>query len=154
MFFLKKIFQKKLNIEEVEDLLFESGVEPKFADMIITKIKDSGSKEDDLRRLIKSELLSQFKEKQFGNFQPKTKSLMVIAGNNGSGKTTFIGKFIQYFQQNGLKPAVNFLNSIFSTLGKHSHNDLAKKYTSSRFTVLSKPFSSSVAPTASILFAL
>ena len=106
MFFLKKIFQKKLNIEEVEDLLFESGVEPKFADMIITKIKDSGSKEDDLRRLIKSELLSQFKEKQFGNFQPKTKSLMVIAGNNGSGKTTFIGKFIQYFQQNGLKPAV------------------------------------------------
>ena len=53
MFFLKKIFQKKLNIEEVEDLLFESGVEPKFADMIITKIKDSGSKEDDLRRLIK-----------------------------------------------------------------------------------------------------
>ena len=106
MFFLKKIFQKKLNIEEVEDLLFESGVEPKFADMIITKIKDSGSKEDDLRRLIKSELLSQFKQKQFGNFQPKTKSLMVIAGNNGSGKTTFIGKFIQYFQQNGLKPAV------------------------------------------------
>jgi len=57
MFFLKKIFQKKLNIEEIEDLLFESGVEPKFADMIITKIKESGPKEDDLRRLIKSEII-------------------------------------------------------------------------------------------------
>ena len=40
MFFLKKIFQKKLNVDEVEDLLFESGVEPKFADLILEKIKD------------------------------------------------------------------------------------------------------------------
>ena len=103
MFFLKKIFQKKLNIEEVEDLLYESGVEPKFADIIVSKIKDKGSKEDDLRKLIKSELLEEFKEKKFGNFTPQTKSLMVITGNNGSGKTTFIGKFIQYFQQNNLK---------------------------------------------------
>ena len=39
MFFLKKIFQKKLNVDEVEDLLFESGVEPKFADLILEKIK-------------------------------------------------------------------------------------------------------------------
>ena len=31
MFFLKKIFQKKLNVDEIEDLLFENGVEPKFA---------------------------------------------------------------------------------------------------------------------------
>ena len=31
MFFLKKIFQKKLNVDETEDLLFENGVEPKFA---------------------------------------------------------------------------------------------------------------------------
>ena len=30
----------------------------------------------------------------------------MIAGNNGSGKTTFIGKFIHYFQQNSLKPGV------------------------------------------------
>jgi len=106
MFFLKKIFQKKLNIEEVEDLLYESGVEPKFADIIVSKIKDKGSKEDDLRKLIKSELLEEFKEKKFGNFTPQTKSLMVITGNNGSGKTTFMGKFIKYFQQNNLQPAV------------------------------------------------
>ena len=48
MFFLKKIFQKKLNVDEVEDLLFESGVEPKFADLILEKIKNSNFKEDDL----------------------------------------------------------------------------------------------------------
>ena len=106
MFFLKKIFQKKLNIEEVEDLLYESGVEPKFADIIISKIKDKSSKEDDLKQLIKSELIQEFKEKKFGNFIPQSKSLIVVTGNNGSGKTTFIGKFIQYFQQNNLKPAV------------------------------------------------
>ena len=39
MFFLKKIFQKKLNVDEIEDLLFENGVEPKFAELIISKIK-------------------------------------------------------------------------------------------------------------------
>ena len=106
MFFLKKIFQKKLNVDEVEDLLFESGVEPKFADLILEKIKDSNSKEDDLKTLIKKELTEQFQDKEFGNYEPAEKSLFVIAGNNGSGKTTFIGKFIHYFQQNSLKPGV------------------------------------------------
>ncbi|MEK9715069.1 MAG: hypothetical protein VW199_04425 [Methylophilaceae bacterium] len=62
MFFLKKIFQKKLNVDEVEDLLFESGVEPKFADLILEKIKNSNSKEDDLKTLIKKELTEQFQD--------------------------------------------------------------------------------------------
>ena len=56
MFFLKNIFQKKLNIEEIEDLLYESGVEPKFADLIIQKIKNEKSDENDLKILIKNEL--------------------------------------------------------------------------------------------------
>ena len=43
MFFLKKIFQKNLNIDEIEDLLFDNGVEPKFADLIISKIKENKS---------------------------------------------------------------------------------------------------------------
>ncbi len=106
MFFLKNIFQKKLNIEEIEDLLYESGVEPKFADLIIQKIKNEKSNENDLKILIKNELHNEFKNKEFGNFSPEPKSLMVIAGNNGSGKTTFIGKFIKYFQQNNMKPSV------------------------------------------------
>ena len=83
MFFLKKIFQKKLNVDEVEDLLFESGVEPKFADLILEKIKKSNSKEDDLKTLIKKELTEQFQDKDFGNYEPAYKSLFVIAGNNG-----------------------------------------------------------------------
>ena len=50
MFFLKKIFQKKLNVDEIEDLLFENGVEPKFAELIISKIKDNTSKEEDIKK--------------------------------------------------------------------------------------------------------
>ena len=106
MFFLKKIFQKNLNIDEIEDLLFDNGVEPKFADLIISKIKENKSQEEDIKKVIKDELLTKFKEKQFGGFSPKNKSLYIIAGNNGSGKTTFIGKFINLIQKNGLKPAV------------------------------------------------
>ena len=41
-----------------------------------------------------------------GGFSPQNKSLYIIAGNNGSGKTTFIGKFINLIQKNGLKPGV------------------------------------------------
>ena len=78
MFFLKKIFKKKLNIDEVEDLLYESGVEPKFADIIIQKIKTVKSDEEDLKKLIKKELFDQFQNKTFGEFQPQNKSLMVI----------------------------------------------------------------------------
>ena len=106
MFFLKKIFQKKLNVDEIEDLLFENGVEPKFAELIISKIKDNTSKEEDIKKVIKKELLTKFAEKKFGSFSPQIKSLYIIAGNNGSGKTTFIGKFINLFQKNGLNPAV------------------------------------------------
>ena len=106
MFFLKKIFQKKLNVDEIEDLLFENGVEPKFAELIISKIKDNTSKEEDIKKVIKKELLTKFAEKKFGGFSPQSKSLYIIAGNNGSGKTTFIGKFINLFQKNGLNPAV------------------------------------------------
>ena len=106
MFFLNKIFQKKLNVDEIEDLLFENGVEPKFAELIISKIKDNTSKEEDIKKVIKKELLTKFAEKKFGAFSPQSKSLYIIAGNNGSGKTTFIGKFINLFQKNGLNPAV------------------------------------------------
>ena len=106
MFFLKKIFQKKLNVDETEDLLFENGVEPKFAELIISKIKDNTSMEEDIKKVIKKELLTKFAVKKFGGFSPQSKSLYVIAGNNGSGKTTFIGKFIYLFQKNGLNPAV------------------------------------------------
>ena len=106
MFFLKKIFQKNLNIDEIEDLLFDNGVEPKFADLIISKIKENKSQEEDIKKVIKNELLRKFKEKKFGGFSPQDKSLYIIAGNNGSGKTTFIGKFINLIQKNGLKPGV------------------------------------------------
>ena len=63
MFFLKKIFQKNLNIDEIEDLLFDNGVEPKFADLIISKIKENKSQEEDIKKVIKDELLIKFKEK-------------------------------------------------------------------------------------------
>ena len=56
MFFLKKIFQKNLNIDEIEDLLFDNGVEPKFADLIISKIKENNSQEEDIKKVIKESI--------------------------------------------------------------------------------------------------
>tara|TARA_B100000963_G_scaffold344940_1_gene348311 strand:- start:373 stop:1191 length:819 start_codon:yes stop_codon:yes gene_type:complete len=106
MFFLKKIFQKNLNKDEIEDLLFENGVEPKFADLIISKIKENKSQENNIKKIIKEELLERFTQKKFGGFSPQNKSLYIIVGNNGSGKTTFIGKFINLLQKNEFKPAV------------------------------------------------
>ena len=35
MFFLKKFFSKKFEASELEDILYENGVEPEFADIII-----------------------------------------------------------------------------------------------------------------------
>ena len=65
MFFLKKIIQKNLNIDEIEDLLFDNGVEPKFADLMISKIKkENKSQEEDIKKVIKDELLTKFKEKK------------------------------------------------------------------------------------------
>jgi signal recognition particle GTPase len=74
MFFLKKIFKKKLNIDEVEDLLYESGVEPKFADIIIQKIETVKSDEEDLKKLIKKELFDQFKIKHLVSFNLKIRA--------------------------------------------------------------------------------
>ena len=64
MFFLKKIFQKNLNIDEIEDLLFDNGVEPKFADLIISKIKENKSQEEDIKKVIKDELLRKIQRKK------------------------------------------------------------------------------------------
>ena len=74
--------------------------------LIYPKIKENKSQEENIKKVIKDELLTKFKEKKFGGFFPQNKSLYIIAGNNGSGKTTFIGKFINLIQKNGLKPAV------------------------------------------------
>ena len=60
MFFLKKIFQKNLNIDEIEDLLFDNGVEPKFADLIISKIKENKSQEEDMKKELRILLFSSF----------------------------------------------------------------------------------------------
>ena len=88
MFFLKKIFQKNLNIDEIEDLLFDNGVEPKFADLIVSKIKENKSQEEDIKKVIKDELLTKFKEKKFMNNSRKVNfgnpKLEVFHQNDGS----------------------------------------------------------------------
>ncbi len=78
MFFLKKIFQKNLNIDEIEDHLFDNGVEPKFADLIISKIKENKSNEEDIKKVIKDELLTKFKEKNLVVFLLKIKAYILL----------------------------------------------------------------------------
>ena len=86
MFFLKKIFQQNLNIDEIEDLLFDNGVEPKFADLIISKIKENNSQEEDIKKVIKDELLTKFKEKKFGGFLLKIKAYILLPEITGREK--------------------------------------------------------------------
>ena len=46
MFFLKKFFSKKFEISELEDALYENGVEPKFADIIIDTLSGEAQELD------------------------------------------------------------------------------------------------------------
>jgi len=105
MFFLKKFFSKKFEISELEDLLYENGVEPKFADIIIDTLSGKAQEldiKDALKKNIKEKLNPQ--NNIDWNFEPNT--LYLIIGNNGSGKTTFIGKFLHLLKEKNLKPSV------------------------------------------------
>ena len=105
MFFLKKFFSKKFEISELEDTLYENGVEPKFADIIIETLSGKAQElnvRDALKKNIKEKLNIQ--NNIDWNFEPNT--LYLIIGNNGSGKTTFIGKFLHLLKEKNLKPSV------------------------------------------------
>ena len=105
MFFLRKFFSKKFEVSELEDTLYENGVEPKFADVIIDTL--SGKvRELDIREALKKNIKEKLNPQSNidWNFQPNT--LYLIIGNNGSGKTTFIGKFLHFLKEKNLKPSV------------------------------------------------
>ena len=46
MFFLKKFFSKKFEASELEDILYENGVEPKFADIIIQTLSGKSQEKE------------------------------------------------------------------------------------------------------------
>ena len=68
MFFLKKIFQKKLNVDEIEDLLFENGVEPKFAEKIISISQSFNIEAKIIGRVEKSKSKKLSIKSEFGEF--------------------------------------------------------------------------------------
>ena len=108
LFFKKKIDESTLN--ELEDFLIQSdvGVESakelkeKFAS---TKINPKNSNQDDVYKIFSnyiSEILKPL-EKNLENIKSNKPSVILIAGVNGVGKTTTIGKLGKILKKNGNK---------------------------------------------------
>ncbi|MGY9017054.1 MAG: signal recognition particle-docking protein FtsY [Alphaproteobacteria bacterium] len=105
MFFLKKFFSKKFEASELEDILYENGVEPEFADIIIETL--SGKyQETEIKETLKKKIKEKLNIQDNLDWEFKPSTLYLIIGNNGSGKTTFIGKFINFLKEKRLAPSV------------------------------------------------
>jgi fused signal recognition particle receptor len=91
MFFLKKFFSKKFDVAELEDTLYENGVEPKFADVIIDTLSKQ-AQDLDIREALKK------------NIKDKLNHQSNI--NCDFQSTTFIGKFLHFLKEKNLKPSV------------------------------------------------
>ncbi|MDB9776381.1 hypothetical protein OAB63_01320 [Alphaproteobacteria bacterium] len=105
MFFLKKFFSKKFDVAELEDTLYENGVEPKFADVIIDTLSKQ-AQDLDIRGALKKNIKDKLNPQSNINWDFQSNTLYLIIGNNGSGKTTFIGKFLHFLKKKELKPSV------------------------------------------------
>jgi len=103
--FFKKFFGKKYEVSELEDTLYENGVEPKFADIIVESLSKK-TKGNDVRIELKKNIKENINIKNFDAWDFSDKSLYLIIGNNGSGKTTFIGKFLNFLNKKKLNPSV------------------------------------------------
>ncbi len=85
MFFLKKFFSKKFEASELEDILYENGVEPEFADIIIETL--SGKyQETEIKETLKKKIKEKLNIKDNLDWEFKPSTLYLIIGNNGSGK--------------------------------------------------------------------
>lgn len=103
--FFKKFFGKKYEVAELEDTLYENGVEPKFADIIVGSLSRQ-DKENDVRDALKQNIRENISIKNYDTWDFSDQTLYLIIGNNGSGKTTFIGKFLNFLNKQNLNPSV------------------------------------------------
>ncbi len=71
MFFLKKFFSKKFEASELEDILYENGVEPEFADIIIETLSGKYQETE-----IKETLKKKINEKDFETSRLKLENEM------------------------------------------------------------------------------
>lgn len=110
---LSETFSGKANInestlEEIEEVLISCDIGINAAENIITKarqvlLKNSNRSLENFVKLLKDELLKIFLENNVyrNDFVIKQKPhIILIAGINGSGKTTTIGKLAYYFKKN------------------------------------------------------
>ena len=111
LIFKRKIDEKMLN--ELEDFLIQSdvGVEAakelreKFAN---TKVNPKTSEKDEIYKIFSnyiSEILKPL-EKNLENLEENKPSVILIAGVNGVGKTTTIGKLVKILGQKDRKSVV------------------------------------------------
>ena len=108
LIFKKKIDENTLN--ELEDFLIQSDVGVEFAKELkekfaSTKINPKNSNQDDVYKIFSnyiSEILKPL-EKNLENIKSNKPSVILIAGVNGVGKTTTIGKLGKILKKNGNK---------------------------------------------------
>ncbi|MBN2085877.1 MAG: signal recognition particle-docking protein FtsY [Anaerolineales bacterium] len=91
--------------EEMESLLLQADLGPKLTQQIITMLQQKSGAEGIIRRAELNRALREFLGSQLGDSVSaaftETPSVLLVAGVNGSGKTTSIAKLAHRYQRNG-----------------------------------------------------
>ncbi len=91
--------------EEMESLLLQADLGPRLSQQIITLLQKKSTAEGMTRRADLTRALREFLGSLLGSAEPvvfrETPSVLLVAGVNGSGKTTSIAKLAHRFQREG-----------------------------------------------------
>jgi fused signal recognition particle receptor len=91
--------------EEMENLLLQADLGPQLTQQIITLLRQKSSAEGIVRRAELDRALRDFLGSLLGKTEPvafpERPSILLVAGVNGSGKTTSIAKLARCFQREG-----------------------------------------------------
>ncbi len=91
--------------EEMESLLLQADLGPRLTQQIVTLLQKQSTSEGMTRRMELERALREFLGSLLGETEPitwtATPSILLVAGVNGSGKTTSIAKLAHRFQREG-----------------------------------------------------
>jgi fused signal recognition particle receptor len=91
--------------EEMESLLLQADLGPQLTQQLLTLLRQKSAAEGVIRRAELDRGLREFLSERLGKAEPsvftQTPSILLVAGVNGSGKTTSIAKLAHRFQREG-----------------------------------------------------
>ncbi|URM53239.1 signal recognition particle-docking protein FtsY [Mycoplasma sp. SG1] len=131
--FFQKIFSRHKKIDEVffqdlEEFLIDFNVEYNFAKFLIDELKKETKihnlKEDEINQFLIEKIINGYKsfidDKKYQlNLSDKKPSIILVAGVNGSGKTTFIGKLANYLKTQNHKKVLLVAADTFRPAASH-----------------------------------